>query len=111
MAKMKRNKSAGPDEIVIDVLTALEGFGIEKVTKVINKVSNTGEIPEDLSKSIFIALPKRAAANELPDLFNLYNEMILRVLEDLPRLVIGGHNINNIRNAHDPVLIADHHHQ
>ena len=34
------------------------------MTKVINEVSNTDEIPEDLSKSIFIALPKRAGANE-----------------------------------------------
>ena len=64
MAKMKRNKSAGPDEIVIELLTALEDFGIEKVTKVINGVSYTGVIPEDLSKLIFIALPKRAGANE-----------------------------------------------
>ena len=46
-----------------------------------------------------------------PDLFNLYKEMILRELEDLPRLVIRGHNINNIRYADDTVLIAEHHHQ
>ena len=42
-----------------------------------------------------------------PDLFNLYSEMILRELEDLPGLVVGGHNINNIRYADDTVLIAD----
>ena len=64
MAKMKRNKTAGSDEIVIEMVTALEDFGIEKVTEVINEIYNTGEIPEDLSKSIFIALPKRAGANE-----------------------------------------------
>ena len=33
--------------------------------------------------------------------------MILRELEDLPGLVVGGHNINNIRYADDTVLIAD----
>ena len=64
IAKMKRNKTAGPDKIVIEMVTALEDFGIEKVTEVINEIYNTGEIPEDLSKSIFIALPKRAGANE-----------------------------------------------
>ena len=64
MTKMKRNKTAGPDEIVIEVVTALEDIGIEKVTEVINEIYNTGEIPVDLSKSIFIALLKRAGANE-----------------------------------------------
>ena len=34
MAKMQRNKSAGPDEIVIELVTALEDFKIEKVTEV-----------------------------------------------------------------------------
>ena len=243
IAKMKRNKTAGPDKIVIEMVTALEDFGIEKVTEVINEIYNTGEIPEDLSKSIFIALPKRAGANECelhrtislmshitkltlritmnrarsrirpeigkeqcgfvqdagtrnaifmirmlseraiemqkdlhlcfidytkafdkvqheellgmlgkldihgkdlrivrnlyweqtacmridndlseytriergvrqgcvfsPDLFNLYSEMILKELVDLPGLVVGGHNINNIRYADDTVLIAN----
>ena len=41
-----------------------------------------------------------------PDLFNLYNERILRELETMPELVVGGSNINNLRYADDTVLIA-----
>ncbi len=62
--KMKKNKAAGPDEIVTEMITALEDFGTEKLTDVINEVYNSGDIPEDLSKSIFIALPKKPGATE-----------------------------------------------
>ena len=43
----------------------------------------------------------------MPDLFNLYSELILRELEDLPGLVVGGQNVNNIRYADETVLIVD----
>ena len=32
-----------------------------------------------------------------PDLFSLYSEMIMRQIEEIEGLKIGGHNINNIR--------------
>ena len=64
LQKMKRNKAAGPDEVVIEMIVALEDFGVEKLTEVLNEVYDCGEIPEDLSKSIFIALPKKPGAIE-----------------------------------------------
>jgi hypothetical protein len=36
---------------------------LKKVTEVLKEVYDSGEIPEDLSKSIFIALPKKQGAN------------------------------------------------
>ena len=42
-----------------------------------------------------------------PDLFSLYSEMIMRQIEEIEGLKIGGHNINNIRYADDTVLTAD----
>lgn len=42
-----------------------------------------------------------------PDLFNLYGEMILRELQGIEGVKIGGYNINYIRYADDTVLIAD----
>ena len=42
-----------------------------------------------------------------PDLFSLYSEMIMRQIEEMEGLKIGGHNINNIRYADDTVLTAD----
>ena len=61
---MKTNKAAGPDGIVTEMVTALDDFGIEKLTEVTNEIYESGEIPEDLSKSIFIALPKKPGATE-----------------------------------------------
>ena len=42
-----------------------------------------------------------------PDLFNLYSEMILRELKDLPGLVVGRPSTKNILFADDTVFIAD----
>ena len=41
-----------------------------------------------------------------PDIFNLYSEAILRQIEGMPGIRVGGININNIRYADDTVLIA-----
>ena len=64
-------------------------------------------IDNDLSEYTRIERGVRQGCVFSPDLSNLYSEMILRELEDLPGLVVGGHNINNIRYADDTVLIAD----
>ena len=42
-----------------------------------------------------------------PDLFSLYSEKIMRNLEGMPGIPVGGHNINNLRYADDTVLIAE----
>ena len=41
-----------------------------------------------------------------PDLFNLYQEMIMRVTLNMAGIKVGGININNIRYADDTALIA-----
>ena len=46
------------------MINALEEFGIEKLTDMINEIYEKGEIPRDLSRLIFIALPKRPGAIE-----------------------------------------------
>ena len=61
VAKIRKSKAAGPDEIMTEMIMALDEFGIEKLTEVINEIYDSGEIPEELSKSIFIALPKNQA--------------------------------------------------
>lgn len=56
LVKLNRKNTAGTDEIVIEILEALDDFGIGK--KRHNKIYNCDDIPEDLSRSIFIACPK-----------------------------------------------------
>lgn len=51
---MKRNKTGGPDEVVIEILRTLDNLHIDKVTKVIYKIYDSGKIPGKLSRSIFI---------------------------------------------------------
>lgn len=53
LAKMKMNKAAGKDEIVIQTIQGL-----------INELYDNGELPEDLSRSVFVILPNRSSANK-----------------------------------------------
>ena len=41
-----------------------------------------------------------------PDIFNLCREKIMRAIEDLDRVIVGGENTNNIRFAVDTELVA-----
>ena len=61
---MKNNKATGPDEIAVQQIKSLGEFGIEKLTLILNEIYDSGEIPEDLSKSIFITLPEKPSAIE-----------------------------------------------
>ncbi|GFS23132.1 LINE-1 retrotransposable element ORF2 protein [Elysia marginata] len=58
--KMKSGKATGADKISVELIEALEDYGIEKNTN----LYDTGQIPTDLTKSIFIALPKKPGATE-----------------------------------------------
>ena len=55
---MKRGKATGQDKIYVEMMTALEDIGIHVVTEFANKVYDVERFPDDLSKSIFIAISK-----------------------------------------------------
>ena len=83
--KMKRGRATGIDEIAIEMIIALEEFGIEQLTKFANKVYDAGKFPDELSKSIFIALPKVNEAIECDlhstiSLMSHGTKIILRVI-------------------------------
>ena len=59
---MKSNKATGPDEISAELIQSLGELGITKLTEVLNEIYNTGVIPPELTKSIFIVLPKKPGA-------------------------------------------------
>ena len=58
--KMKLGKATGPVELV----AALEDYGIDKITTLINGIYGIGQISPEISKSILIALPKKLGATE-----------------------------------------------
>lgn len=63
--KLNSNKIVGPQISVIEILKALEDFGIDMIRGTVNEIYNSVDIPEDLSRSIFLELPKnRHGANE-----------------------------------------------
>ena len=47
---MKKGKAAGPNEIPSEMLTALGKLCIREITKLLNILHDTGEIPKDLKK-------------------------------------------------------------
>ena len=67
------------------MITSLEENGFSKVTDIINEIYDTGEIPEDLCRSIFIALPKKPGAVECElhrtiSLMSHITKLILRII-------------------------------
>ena len=85
LKKMKNGKAAGPDNITKEMIDALEEFGISTVTKLLNNIYNSGSIPADMTKSIFIALPKTANANECEShrtisLMSHITKLLLRII-------------------------------
>ena len=72
-------------EWVIEMIEALEEYGVKKLTEIINKIYDDGKFPEDLSKSIFITLPKKPGAVDCEQhrtisLMSHVTKIILRVL-------------------------------
>lgn len=59
---MNKNKTAGTDGIIIEIVLTLEKFWIDKVTE-IKEIYDSGEVPGDLSRYIFIAMLKKPVAN------------------------------------------------
>ena len=67
------------------MIKALDDFGIEKLTIMANEIYDTGKILQDLSKSIFIALPKKPGTIECElhrtiSLMSHITKIILRVI-------------------------------
>ena len=55
---MKNNKAVGTYEIAAELIKSTGDFAIEKLTKMHNEIYESESIPADLSRSIFIAMPK-----------------------------------------------------
>ncbi|GFN75302.1 hypothetical protein PoB_000180800 [Plakobranchus ocellatus] len=57
--KMKHGKATGPDNISVELIEALEDFGIGKVTHLLNEIYDTGQIPTGKVSDILAAVKDR----------------------------------------------------
>ena len=80
ITKMKLGKAKGPDSELVEFLQALEDYGIDKIKK-----CDTGHIPPGVSKSIFIAQPKKPKATKC----ELYRKssLVSRITKILLRII------------------------
>ena len=60
--RLKNNKSPGPDNIHGEILKLFENDQLKILTRLLNKIYETGEFPGDWLASTFIPLPKKANA-------------------------------------------------
>ena len=60
-------KAAGEDGITLEMIRALEDFGVDTLTDMYNDMYSTGHIPEELLESVYITLPKKTRATECSD--------------------------------------------
>ena len=83
--KIKSGKATGPDNISVELLEALEDYGTDKITTLLNEIYDTDQIPPDNSKSIVFALPKKPEAKEcelhrLISLMSHITKILLRII-------------------------------
>ena len=85
LKKLRKGKATGPDNISVELLEALGDWGTDTITDILNRIYDSGEIPVDMCKSIFIMIPKKPGANECGlhrtiSLMSHLTKLLLRIL-------------------------------
>ena len=83
---MKDGKAAGPDEIPVEALRALDDVNINHLTNLCNRIYFSGYIPVEMRKSIFIPIAKKIKAENCTDyrtisLMSQVTKLILKILQ------------------------------
>ncbi|GFS27019.1 endonuclease-reverse transcriptase [Elysia marginata] len=94
---MKNGKAPGLDNISTEMLKALGGFGIIKLTEIFNHIYDSGHLPEDLLQSVFITLPKKPRAVECGD-FRTIETLSTRTVSQYAYVKIGKADQGNYKN-------------
>ena len=82
---MKRGKATGDDEIPVDILKLMGESGIDALTKLINRIYDSGEWPNDFLEVTMIPLPKKPNAKKCSDhrtisLISHVSKIVARIL-------------------------------
>jgi len=82
---MKSGKAAGPDGVYIEMLRALGEKGIDLIWNFLNDIYETGKLPKEMMKSVFIALPKVPGTFECSQycIINLMSHILKTLLKIL----------------------------
>ena len=64
MVKLNIGKATGSDGIEFELINALGGFGVEKIAEIANHAYTSGDVPDEMLESIFIAIPKKFGTTE-----------------------------------------------
>jgi len=56
----KPGKAAGPDEVVVEMLIALQEDDVDVLWSLFKNMCETGQIPSEMLKSVLIAIPKKS---------------------------------------------------
>ena len=59
MPNSKTGKAAGPYEVNLEMILALGEEGVDLLWELFNNLYETGQLPDEMPKSIFIAIPKK----------------------------------------------------
>ena len=83
--KTKSGKAAGPDDLPFELIAALDELGLKSVTRLLNSIYDSGTIPDDMKKSVYIALPKKPGTVECDQhrtiiLMSHLTKVLLRVI-------------------------------
>ena len=59
MMKARKRKALGPDGIPIEAIETLEELGLDLLHHLLRPIYETGDVPEEMLKSVFVTLPKK----------------------------------------------------
>ena len=67
LKEMNTGKATGEDGIAIEMIQSLGNDSKVLVLSLLNKIYSTGQLPQDFTRSVFVAIPKKARATECKD--------------------------------------------
>jgi len=89
ITKLTRNKATGADNIPAEFLQSLGEKGIQMMIRLINKIYNTGNLPDDFLQNIFITVPKVNMAQDCSDY------QTISLISHTSKILLPVHLINN----------------